>query len=180
MPFKTKKAILQKGKRRVRGRQDHGSFMIEFLVAVLMSSFIAVVLFQGASQSLNFATVSKNDALAEEMLDELAEQTIAYGYSGLSDYADETWSLQLNKITVADVGPLLRTRPMLLDMASKKWSDQTQSSSKLSDGTVTYQLTSIPDKNAISVNMLVSWKDNSATHLKSRSMLVYDDGLGLP
>jgi hypothetical protein len=164
-------------------RQTSGSFMVEFLVAFLLISIIAMTLTQISSDSLRYLSTSKNDLYASEVIDELFEQTYVLGYAAMSKYAGQTLELKLNKATSADAGPPFRAHPLLLDLAKYSWKPETISSANLSNtvinesGTtnvVSYSVGQVLN-DSILITISFAWQDSYGSHKRTQQLTLFKD-----
>jgi len=159
-------------------RRANGYLMMEALVAIVLSSVIALILFQAAADGLRVSTTTRNDILAEEVIDELIEQTLAYGFSGLKDYPGPH-DLKLNRMEMGDNGPPVRRRPLLLDHALKTWKNpKSASQANLLDCEILYEVLLGPAGNTIDVTITIVWRDSasgSQMHRKSRTVSLVDE-----
>lgn len=158
---------------------------MEFLVAFIVLSIIATTLFRIAADSLRYLSTTRNDLYVTEAFDQIVEQCMIQGYSGLVPHAGKQYSLYLSNAT--QLGPIeFRERPLMLNTIDKTWQEQTISSVKLLDAKAQGDLIFTVDVStptvsaldeAITVTIGADWTDSYGKHQKSQSITLYDDKL---
>lgn len=109
----------------------------------------------------------------------MMETTSALGYDYLAfSVGAGTSTLLINQTDIAQVGPVMKPNPVLLDLASKTWTPRV-STGKFR-GTATYKIEAAPAiPDAIKVTCTVAWSDgaNSLGRSVSTSTILTRTGL---
>lgn len=153
-------------------------YLVEALVAIVISSILAFGLLEMFNGSLRAMGRSGSEAAVNEILDELCEFTRSYGYSRLNPYRGQVQTLVLNKdITTVPESPGFHARPLMLDLVAKQWHDKTVSNAFGSfDGKVTYAVNEGLTPDILNVTLSVSWTDTYTHTVREvqRSLVVME------
>lgn len=157
-------------RKRRSGRDAQGVYLLELLVALVVSGIVSFALLQTLSTSMTALSTSANDTYADEILDVLSEQTRVYGYERLVLFPGEQ-TLLLNKYEVGEVGPSFNKRPLLLDFVKKQWQSKTRAS--LPNATISYSVESGTVADSLIISMSVQWSDSRESRVVRRSVVVF-------
>lgn len=160
---------------RKRRRSSRGVYLLETLVSITIGGILALALLQMLTGSMRTMTVTRNETQAHEIMQELCDLTILYGYERLSLYPGDH-TLLLNRATVGEVGPDVHKRPLFLNTVTKQWNQK----SIVGSGTfaVTYSVGEsqvIDGVTALEVTVKITWADsNFSTRRLERTLTVFE------
>ncbi|MBX3135399.1 type II secretion system protein, partial [Candidatus Obscuribacterales bacterium] len=82
-------------RKRRSGRDARGMYIVEALVAMVISTILSFALLDMAMSAMRTMQRANSDGQAYEVIEELTEFTRAYGYERLLGYKDQTMTLVL-------------------------------------------------------------------------------------
>lgn len=174
-----RKLRVQSHKPRLNRRSAKGFTLVEALVSILIGALLSIVFLDMFSKLVRTNATTQNEVCANAIAQEMMETTSALGYDYLAyNVGPGTSSLLINQTDLAQVGPVMKPNPVLLDLASKTWTPRV-SAGKFR-GTATYKVEAAPAiPEAIKVTCTVSWSDgaNSQGRAVSTSTLLTRSGL---
>ena len=125
-----------------------------------IASFIAFALTDMVCGTLRTMSRASKDAQAYELVDELTEQTRAYGFEHLSQFKGQPYTLTVNnEVASTYENAALQNRALLLDLVRRSWNSK--SISGKFNGTVTYYVFDGPEPDTLNVAIDLNWQDSS-------------------
>lgn len=158
-------------RKRRSGRDARGMYIVEALVAMVISGVIAFALLDMVSGSMRSMDRAGGDSQAYELIEELTEFTRVTSYERLHYYSGQTFNLTLNKSEGAQFeNPEFHNRPLLLDFAGLQWQPKTLA--KRFDGQLTYHIFEGPENGTLNVAIDLHWKDSFSGHERSLGRVI--------
>ncbi|MBX3149433.1 hypothetical protein KF728_04685 [Candidatus Obscuribacterales bacterium] len=158
-------------RKRRSGRDARGMYIVEALVAMVISGIIAFSLLDMLCASMRTMNRASGDAQAYELIEELTEYTRSNGYDRLVQFKDQPMTLTLNRTADTSLEfTAFHDRPLLLDFVRRKWQDKT--SNNRFDGTLSYYVFDGPQPHTLNVAIDLLWNDRSGTSQRSLGRVV--------
>lgn len=151
---------------RLRLRSSRAVSLVEILVALVVGALIAGVLLDLFSKLQRVGSTTQNEICANSIAQEMVEASRNLDYKFLASRAGLSYTLLSNRTDTGQLGPDVRTDPVLLDLANKIWV-QNINTAKFS-GTINYSISPAPGfataadgtPDAINITTSVSWSDS--------------------
>ncbi len=161
-------------RKRRPGRDARGMYIVEALVAMVISTILSFALLDMAMSAMRTMQRANSDGQAYEVIEELTEFTRAYGYERLVDYKDQTMTLVLNRSEGTQFeNTSFHNRALLLDFVRRQWQSRT-SSSKF-EGTLTYYVFNGPEPDSLNVAIDLLWHDSASSERALGRVIVVQD-----
>lgn len=172
------KKSAKRNTRCTNARNESGLYLVELLVAVVISSMFAASLAASMADSTRMSSSSQNQVLAANIAQELIDNARNTPFATLANYCSSTpYTLLVNKTGSSQTGPVILPRPLLLDMSSHTWTADSQRN--LFRGTVTelvqgldtgFSTTTANPPPYIRVTITINWIDGSTTGQKNYTL----------
>jgi type II secretory pathway pseudopilin PulG len=134
-------------------------YIVEALVAMVISGIISFALLDMVAGSMRTMNRASGDSQAYELIEELTEYTRTYGYKRLVKFNGQTINMAINKDAgVQFENPTFHSRALLLDFVRRTWKPKIQTSKFV--GTVTYQIFDGPEPGTLNAAIDLFWNDS--------------------
>ena len=143
-------------------RNAHGAYLVEVLVAIVLSSMIALSMADLIGTSFRVASTTRNEALANQLIKFLLERTRIKPYSELQGYIGEhDLTSYVNKTSLGESDPPLfpGLGRFLFNSADRDWQPKSETT-VFSPTSVKYTVTQ-ETPYSLRVSFSVSWKDST-------------------
>lgn len=106
-------------------RNQHGSHLVELVVALGAISFVMLAAMQAWSQVYKMSSAGQNQMLAAHMAQEILDGARNQRYSTLAQYAGTTHELLVNRTGAIQSSSPLNPRPLMLDFENLNYKNYT-------------------------------------------------------
>lgn len=162
-------------------RNQHGSHLVELVVALGAISFVMLAAMQAWSQVYRMSTAGQNQMLAAHMAQEILDSARNQRYSTLAQYAGTTHELLVNRTGAIQSSSPLNPRPLMLDLENLSYKNYTADGEKVRGnsfhGTVHETITDAGN-GTLKVAVQVSWpSENGRPRQLEMSTLISQYGI---
>ncbi len=156
--------------RRANFRNQYGSYLIELLVALAISGFLAVALAASLSEQMRVTTSTDNQLKAAELAQEVIER---FRQTSQTLPPSGTYPIQVNSDDGVVVGPYwFQRRPLMMDRTNLDYPGSLVSSNSSNVQTVVVTLTPGTTATTTLVTVTVTWTESTASRTASFSTTV--------
>lgn len=155
-------------------RTTCGSYLVELLVALAVSGFLAAVMGASLSETMQTSSGAQNQLMAADIAQELIDRVRNTAFGNLPP--NGTYLAHTDSDDGVIVGPYsFQQEPTLMDVANLTWTNRTLNNRFR--GTANVVLADGPTSDTRRVTVTIAWREQSATRTYSQSTIIASSGV---